>query len=478
MDVFGFKTNKHPHRYFPAVLVICLAAIYWVTLTGLFKLWTKWDESLSHGLIIAGLTIALLTRSELWTTSNKLNQLQTKISLALVALFSMIWALCKLARIDIAEQLIFTCLIVLSFGALYGWRTTLQHKYIFALLLFCIPFWEFLVSPLVSLSSLVVGAAVKLIGIPAIVSGNSIFIPSGHIVIADGCSGIRYFQISLALSLIISILNNYQTPKTFTSLIIGAAIGLIANWIRIFVIVIAGHLTQMQSSLMHDHEYFGWAVFAALVLPAIYFAPVVETTTPENIHRKKPSVNLFLTILLCAAIGPAIYLSIQFTPEEHPIAAKLSNTEIHIHESEMPIPLIIFGSAKVESGGFLHPHVAVQVNHFQQRNAQEKLVPYLPRMYKNEDWNATKTRITFDNKSYAYTVFNHKQTERKVAQIQWFEIGSLHLDSTSKAKLLQPLAIAKGFSDFRVITLQAFCEDNDCDAAKKQILSKITKIEP
>ena len=95
----------------------------------------------------------------------------------------------------------------------------------------------------------------------AIVILNSIFIPFGQIVIADGCSGLRYFEIALALAYIIALLNNYSERKLLPALIIAAALGLLANWIRIFILVLIGYESKMESSLMANHEYFGWFVF-------------------------------------------------------------------------------------------------------------------------------------------------------------------------------------------------------------------------
>jgi hypothetical protein len=57
------------------------------------------------------------------------------------------------------------------------------------------------------------------------------------------------------------------------------------NWLRIFIIVLAGHLTDMQHRLVVDEHYsFGWYMFAGMML--LYFLvvrrwPAAETTPPN-----------------------------------------------------------------------------------------------------------------------------------------------------------------------------------------------------
>jgi hypothetical protein len=58
------------------------------------------------------------------------------------------------------------------------------------------------------------------------------------------------------------------------------AVAIIANWIRVAVVIIAGHLTEMQTFLIKDHYYFGWVVFAILMVPVIYFGRRLEDKAP------------------------------------------------------------------------------------------------------------------------------------------------------------------------------------------------------
>ena len=46
-----------------------------------------------------------------------------------------------------------------------------------------------------------------------------------------------------------------------------AALAVLANWVRVYTVIEAGYLTDMQSYLVRVSHYgFGWAVFAATLV--------------------------------------------------------------------------------------------------------------------------------------------------------------------------------------------------------------------
>ena len=45
-----------------------------------------------------------------------------------------------------------------------------------------------------------------------------------------------------------------------------AALALLGNWVRVYVVIQAGYLTNMHSRLLANHYWFGWGVFALALL--------------------------------------------------------------------------------------------------------------------------------------------------------------------------------------------------------------------
>src|SRR5690625_7499651 len=90
-------------------------------------------------------------------------------------------------------------LLALGLTSLFGVRTIFGHRMLLLLPIFVIPVWGSLNGVLLNISSTVVGELVRVIGMPARVEGDRILIPYGHIIIADGCSGLRSFVLLLML---------------------------------------------------------------------------------------------------------------------------------------------------------------------------------------------------------------------------------------------------------------------------------------
>src|SRR5690606_8692266 len=221
--------------YLPLLVIAVFAALFNETIAGLYTRWVKWDEGLSHGLLVIGVFLVLLTKSLPWS-AHKQSRLIFVVLLLTTAACSMAWFLFYILNISILEQLVLLPLLALTCAAIFGIRTAVQHRLLLLMPIFAIPIWDQLTNLLVNLSASIVGEMVRLIKMPAIIDGNSIYIPYGHILIADGCSGLRYLVIALAIGYIIGYLNRYSEKKMLAVLAVAGLLGLIANWIRIFIL--------------------------------------------------------------------------------------------------------------------------------------------------------------------------------------------------------------------------------------------------
>jgi len=450
-------------KLLPTFITVMVAALYYPTITHLFERWIKWDEGLSHGLIVIGLYLALQFRSSAWTATKDRTLIRT-LTLCVLGGLSALWFLFHIVNLYIFEQLILVPILFFIIASVFGWRTSIKHSQLLVILIFAIPIWDQLNDPLVELSSFVVGSMVKLINMPAIIDGNSIFIPSGHIVIADGCSGLRYFVIALTLGYIISYLNHYTITKTLIVLIIAALIGLLANWLRIFILVVIGYETEMQSSLMSDHEYFGWFLFALISFPAIYFAPIIKTTASTSDRPISSQINVFMPTA-ALIIGPALNALIDLQPVVKTLVDVTSHKLQPITARQMPINVLSPAGGRTENVVTTTP-VYVQIDQYQREKEADKLVPYIARLYDNQRWTAQSlTSVTVNEIHAELTIFRHKATQENVAQLQWFRISGVTTGRVAVAKLLQIPALLTGKNHFMIVTLQASCKMNDCDSA-------------
>ena len=193
----------------------------------------------------------------------------------------------------------------------------------FAFLVFIFPFWGALASPLQSLSVYVVSALMSLTSIPVYVENEFVTIPAGVFEIAEGCSGLRYVIVSAAISslYVFLYLKTMRSALIFTLVALVGA--LVTNWLRIVALIVIGHETEMQSSLMTDHNNFGWYIYIPVAIFQFYIGRKLEDRESDilEINEKviEPHSSLFsLKIaVVTAIIGVILSSSVAMSSAQH-----------------------------------------------------------------------------------------------------------------------------------------------------------------
>ena len=183
----------------------------------------------------------------------------------------------------------------------FNWRILSANLF----LLFIIPLWGVLTVPLQSLAVTAVSFIMRLTGISILVEPPLIHIPEGVFEIAYGCSGLRYVLVSMVISglYIFLFISKPQKALIFvTAALFGA---LLTNWIRITLLILIGHWTDMTSSLIEDHNDFGWYIYAPFMILLFFLGgrladPVEEETTEIIALTERPH---FPSIIACIVIG-------------------------------------------------------------------------------------------------------------------------------------------------------------------------------
>ncbi len=147
-------------------------------------------------------------------------------------------------------------------------------------LVFLFPIWNGLTTPLQQLSTWVSSFVLSLTSIPIYVEGAFISLPAGKFEIANGCSGLRYLLVSLAISYLYTFLYIKSVKNSVTFLIFAILGALITNWIRIILLILIGQYTEMQSPLMTDHNNFGWFLYLPFLIVLFFLGN--RLSTPQN----------------------------------------------------------------------------------------------------------------------------------------------------------------------------------------------------
>lgn len=255
-------------------LIALVSVLLFPTLVSLHQRWTDTASiTYLHGYLVAAIALCLLVRE---VASNSHPYQPERLLLIPLALFSVLWLVAQRAGIEIAHQALWPVMMLTAMAAALGWRAARNCWFALAFLFFAIPIWDFGDVPLQKLSVAGVKSMLMLTSIPVYVDGSVVHIPEGTFDIEISCNGMHFFIVALALAALFGEIHRDSLRVRVRQFLLAAVLAVVCNWIRIYVVILAGHLTDMQHYLIRvSHYYFGWAVFA--VCMAIFFWLVSRT---------------------------------------------------------------------------------------------------------------------------------------------------------------------------------------------------------
>jgi exosortase A len=254
-----------PWRYaLPLVTLVVLWVLGWYATTGstMVETWAR-SQTFSHGFVVVPIVVWLIwrKRSELAA----LTPAPAWWALGGVALAGAAWFLGELATVNAVSQLALTALIVLAVLTVVG--TTVGRELAFPLgfLFFAVPIGEFVTPQLMAWTADFVVAALRVTGVPVYREGLQFVIPSGSWSVVEACSGLRYLVASLMVGTLFAYLSYRSLTKRLVFIACAFIVPIVANWLRAYLIVMLGHLTNNQLAAGVDHLIYGW-VFFGLVM--------------------------------------------------------------------------------------------------------------------------------------------------------------------------------------------------------------------
>lgn len=456
----------------PYLIVTAIAVlIFYPTWIRLAQAWLEFEQVLAHGLATAVIYLGLLL---IHPPCHLDRQTQLKpyhlAGAVLLIATTLTWGLLELVRIDTLAYLLLPAGLITTAWALLGLPRTLAFIPYVLLLSLSLPIWADLVPALVELASVVVGTWVGWFGMTALIEGNSITLPYGRLLIADGCSGIRYFAISILLAMMSAVLNDYRWRGWLITLLVAATLGLIANWVRITILVVVAYETDMQSEMLADHETMGWVVFGAFILPALYFSPVrkraIQPNLPAdgNIYKKG-----IVAIVTAIALGPIALVFAHNTANQKPEWGVNLPGFRQTQTTKLPIPISL--PSVLNEQIWQSNNTWISFAQSQKKSADDKLVPYLPQIFDRSTWQIA------EQLEPGLFVYRNILTRDKVLMAQWYKVGSRRSWSYRNAKLLQIPAVLGGETRFALVTIQAFCGPRDCTAMLPKMQTTLASID-
>ncbi len=444
----------------PIIFAFLLFPIVWITIAHEWFL-AEQDNTHAFPAFLAALFIAVTSRYKMQTRHNLFYWLSCFCLVSVLIAYLLV----QIVNIEILTFALMTAGLVILYVMIFGTQQWLKSLLIVFLVIMALPIWDALLEPLVVIASGVVTKLVSYLNIAVLIEGNSITTPYGRILIAEGCSGIRYLMVSTILATVVSHTNHYKPTRTIVTIGLGILIGLVANWARITLLILIGYYSEMQSNLMHDHEMFGWVIFALFIMPAMYFAPHKKPTVDNQTSRSAVRLSrLFSTVfILFLFINGALFIvSSSFKSEAKRKHEPLQSWQL----TELPNSFVSLPIQKTEPLEWYRiedRNIYVGVLYNSKNDISEKLVPYLQQSLVNEKWFLeSEIPYSMNENSYSIQIIKSLTDNKRFVRAQLFKTGTYWSSSYSTAKIQQISAVLSGKNDFSYFLLLAECKSMTC----------------
>lgn len=252
---------RRPALTLVAVLLAILA-LYFDTARLMVGVWSR-SDTFAHAFLVPPISAWLV-----WRGRDRLASLAPKpawgwaLALAVGALG---WMLGDMAAVNALAQFALVFMLVVSVPLVLGPAVARAALFPLLFLFFCVPTGEFLLPLLMELTADFTVSALRMSGIPVYREGLQFVIPSGAWSVVEACSGVRYLIASLMVGSLFAYLN-YQSPRRRLIFVgVSIVVPIVANWLRAYMIVMLGHLSNNRIATGVDHLVYGWVFFGVVI---------------------------------------------------------------------------------------------------------------------------------------------------------------------------------------------------------------------
>jgi EpsI family protein len=454
-----------------------------------------WASNREHGFAVAALCLWLV-----WRVRDRLGGWAPEpLAWPLLGIASLGWWVAYTADIQVVHLLLTPAILWLWLGATAGRRALVASAPAAMTFLLAIPMWEALVPLLQSMAVLFCRAMLSMTSIQATIEDNRIVLPVGVLEVADSCSGLNFLLVGTTVGAAYAHLFVSERRLQWRVVGVAAALSIFANWIRILGLVVIAHRTRMQSSLMHDHEVYGWTIFLVALL--VFFAvarrleqrvagttPTGDATMRPAASRHAPASATLFGVSAVALLGPLLVGVLTTLPSAAipPAGVDIANgrgigiapgSEWSTATDSMGAHFTpLFEGAAHTSRLLAGSRSSVQVDQF-----------HYARQKRGAEATSYGNRIAPDSLIVQRRIIGPLDKSLRVVQQtavreqsdvrlvwSWYRIGGIETSSSTKAKLLQVVAAVRRRRDADVVLISALCNGASCDEATAALFSVVT----
>jgi EpsI family protein len=473
------------------------AVVYATVALGVFAMWPSaaslaryWAQILDyeHGFVVAAVAAIWLVARRGRFDAEPIEP-RWRASVALLAAL-VLWLVAYRGISHLTYQLLFPAILWLAVLAAAGRRAAQVAAAPLGYLYFAVPIWDYLVPLLQRMTVAASEFGLRLLGVSAKVVGDRVTIPEGTFEILEGCSGKRYFIVTLAFAGLVGVINRLSLRRQLLLFASSAAAALVANWIRVIVVIYAGHLTRMQHYWVSvEHLTLGDVIFAILLVVVLVLArslarrepaagppPGVAPAPVAPVHRG----GVWLPMAMLGALG---IVGVGWPAAPRGGAAHLAAVPVLAGNWNGPLPARgewqprYAGSADEIRVAYSSAGVPVQlyVNLYTNQTPESKLVSYENSILTPHEWAPVGGPRWWEPVAGAFGGVPLTLTARSKSGERWvvayaYVVGGRMTSNALLAQLYYGALSLAGPVGGGVVALAASC-GADCDSAVKATAS-------
>ncbi|APD92414.1 hypothetical protein BM525_21385 (plasmid) [Alteromonas mediterranea] len=364
--------------------------------------------------------------------------------ITIVSGWSVVLLIGRLAMLNVVQQLALISLIPMMVIFHSGWRVAWHYRAPLILVFFCIPFGDFLIPWLQSVTADMAMFLLHASDVTVVRNGWYISIPAADFRVAEACSGINFLISTFTVSIFYSFTYMTQLHKRVTFIALGLLVPLIANGIRVYLIIMIAHWGNVEAATGFDHLVYGW-IFFFVILAALFTIgnrwqdPIPELEKEADARKKLPFSFKANSLAVIAVAIPLCSILLDLASNIHrdiPVIGEPISSELSINPLRPKFPAADALSQTMVDGWVQYQ--AVYLN----ENVDKKMIGYQNRWFDGNIWSiknkAKDTLVTSDGVHIPVSKWTLVGLSGKEYQLAIsYCVGGEWAASVMKAKALQ-----------------------------------------
>ena len=235
----------------------------WPTAVQIASIWWR-SDTFAHGLVVIPIFAWLV-----WRARERIASIQVQPTLWMIVPIGLVgsgWLLGEMINLRGLAHFSLVGLIVATSIGVLGWRLSRVLAFPLLFLFFGVPFGEFLMPVLMDYTADVAVMALRASGVPVYQEGLFFIVPNGRWSVVEACSGIRYLIASVMVGTLYAYLNYRSLSRRLLFVGVAIVVPIVANWVRAYLIVMLGYLSDNRIAAGVDHLIYGWVFFGVVIL--------------------------------------------------------------------------------------------------------------------------------------------------------------------------------------------------------------------